>query len=191
MFLGKDLLGHRPRTKSMVRWGSEFAVAKEIFEHFDGVTLIVFSNDPFSDNLRENMRELMDNAVVGDDGLTSLQRLRLELAIYVDVGEALYEFVYSFEGDGLLAPFIHTNMIRIMCLYNVHISSPFYSATVCTFDAYGGTTPRLCYLYLPTAMLCSRRFSTCSLSSRACCPADGRTADLFGNGADLSRYQRR
>jgi hypothetical protein len=102
----------------MVRWGSEFAVAKEIYEHFEGTALIVFSDEAFSENLRETMREMMDNAVVGDDGLTCLQRLRSELAIYVDVGEALYDFVYGFEGDGLLAPFIHTNMMRIMSLFD-------------------------------------------------------------------------
>jgi hypothetical protein len=115
---------HAPKRKSKVRWGAFFQVqycvdlffemflisflkvVKDVFENFDVVKDIVTDvEDDFGPALRANLRTYL-----GVANLETERNLLRELAVIVDAGVAIYDFVYNFEGDGLLAPRVYAAM---------------------------------------------------------------------------------
>ena len=114
-------LDKNPYRKSKVRWCAEFDVSKEIAIAYPIVKNIIMREDiQFGEGIRDSMRTLINN----DE-----QILRTELAVLLDAGDILYNFIYKFEGDGLLTPYIFgykQQVIESLCfiIVNNHMNCP-------------------------------------------------------------------
>jgi hypothetical protein len=119
--LWKESIGRKAKKKSAVRWGAELDVVRDVALNFPVVLEVINSPLEFATQLRESMHTMTNDAARdANTRLTSLQRLKLELAIYCDAGRPIYELVYDYEGDGLLSPFISKKVDSVSAvLYNI------------------------------------------------------------------------
>lgn len=109
----KELVGKSAKTKSMVRWGSEYSVARDIMINFGSVEDLIGIDREFAANLRQDLRRILSVDVVNENGLSSKDSFRLELAAFNDIGEHIFSFVYDYEGDGFLSPFVYDKMVSV------------------------------------------------------------------------------
>lgn len=105
--------GSNPRRKSMVRWGTELHVGMDLVLYFPDAEAVVFAAGNHSPKLRAKLRSYMDVAAIHEYNLSKRDCLRSELALLVDVGIPIYNFVYNYEGDGVLTPFIYEGLVSL------------------------------------------------------------------------------
>lgn len=104
----KLLIGRSAKTKSMVRWGAEYDVVRDVLVNFGSVEDLLNRGDiQFAENLRAEMRLLLAGGPLNADGITPRDNLRLQLALYHDIGIHIFNFVYDYEGDAFLSPFVY------------------------------------------------------------------------------------
>ena len=95
--------------------------------NYEIVKNIIYDNGNFSKGHRNNMKQILNGiAPVGYDSNELV--LKLELALIVDVGKPIYDFIYNWEGDSFLAPFIYHAMRltseSVNLIVNNHINCP-------------------------------------------------------------------
>jgi protein-arginine kinase activator protein McsA len=171
----KATIGKRPATKSMVRWGSEYNVADEIFVYIDHLKDLVNNNDhEFAAELRQSIREMLsEHGPLDENGLNSLQRIKLELALYKDFGECIFQFVYGFEGDGFLTPLIYARMTevcsRMESIVTTRVNCPRLHQTVEAITPDVGRQQQLLQVFCAKAAPARDKFISCFLNAGGSC----------------------
>jgi hAT family C-terminal dimerisation region len=82
------------KTKSAVRWWSEWEVVDQILTKYEIVKQVVLMDADFCPALRMRMRKILESQEA---------QLQLELSIVVDSGLALVKATYELEGDAFLS----------------------------------------------------------------------------------------
>ena len=91
--------GVGPDHGASVRWGVTHTKISEGCDNFDIVKAVIESPRDFADKLRADMKLFLTPEYETN--------LRLEMAVYADVGQPIYDFVYRHEGDGFEAVNMH------------------------------------------------------------------------------------
>ena len=89
----------RALRKRKTRWFTEYQLCAQVWKFWDTVIWIIKHPGTFAPNLRASLKEMIE------DG--SLDILRRELALILDVGKPMVELCYLSEGDNVLAPRVH------------------------------------------------------------------------------------
>jgi hypothetical protein len=111
----KNLVGRKAKRKSAVRWGAEFQVIDQVLTHYSTVVDLINDADEFSTSHRAALSAILKGPVphVNMPHLTNEVLLKLEMAVTVDCGKCIYDFIYQWEGDGLVTPYIYSAMKHV------------------------------------------------------------------------------
>ena len=124
----RDSAGVKPKTKSKVRWGTEQQVAVNVMLNWPLANEIIADDDSFADGLRSKMLPMISPTVAVGEELSPKQLLELELALYSDLGQSLYDFIYNYEGDEFYGHLIYDAQtkvrLQLSLIVNDHTSCP-------------------------------------------------------------------
>jgi hypothetical protein len=102
----------RPKTANWSCLNMDYVVAVELGTCFSTVLEIIRNADEdFEDDIRDQLKVLTAEEPKDIRGLSPSQNLELEIALYMDIGKILHDFILSFEGDNLITPFIYDRMV--------------------------------------------------------------------------------
>lgn len=84
----------RALIKSNVRWGSEWTLIKQLYTFWSAVKALINNEGEFAKKTRAELKEFLVPEVEFE--------LLLELALILDCGKFIFDFVYLYEGDGFI-----------------------------------------------------------------------------------------
>ena len=96
-----ELTRQKALHKSKVKWFAEFEMIRQIFLYFPQVTQVINNEGCFCEKWRTVLRQIIDQKLI---------ELRMQIALFLDLCHPLYELCYVSEGDGIIAPFVYTDL---------------------------------------------------------------------------------